>query len=130
MQQCQALARSIFFLFHPISDVRRTILKLHAIRLATPQKLHCVAIRQPHFSQIQNDVSVVRIEEPLQVGDVLSIRPISAKTVNLCRRDLSILKVIDCSVRPRCQHGVAVLAITATEAIKMQHSGHMQCAEE
>ena len=38
---------SISFSVHPLADVRRTVLKLHTLRLATPEKPHCIAIHQP-----------------------------------------------------------------------------------
>jgi hypothetical protein len=71
LQQCRFVLLSIFFSVHPLADVRRTVLKLHSIRLATPKKPHGVAIRQPHVSQIQNDVSVVAIKKLFQFHDVL-----------------------------------------------------------
>jgi hypothetical protein len=69
-QQCHVVVLSIFFSVHPLADVRRTVLQLHAIRLTTFQKPHCVAVRQSQVSQIQNDVSVVAIEKLLQFRDV------------------------------------------------------------
>jgi hypothetical protein len=35
-QQCHDVVPSIFFSVHPLADVRRTILQIHAIRLAIP----------------------------------------------------------------------------------------------
>jgi hypothetical protein len=35
LQQCQFVVLSVLFSVHPLADVSRTILKLHAIRLAT-----------------------------------------------------------------------------------------------
>ena len=64
---------SVLFSVHPLADVRRTVLKLHAIRLATPQKPHCAAIRQPQVPQTQNDVSIVAIKKLLQLRDLLRL---------------------------------------------------------
>jgi hypothetical protein len=36
LQQCRFVVLSVLFSVHPLADVRRTVLKLHAIRLATP----------------------------------------------------------------------------------------------
>ena len=36
LQQCRFVVLSVLFSVHPLADVRRTVLKPHAIRLATP----------------------------------------------------------------------------------------------
>jgi hypothetical protein len=50
-----------------------------------------------------------------------SIRPLKVNTVNLCRVDLSILKVIGC--RPM------LAAIRPVTQVEMQSGGHMQDIE-
>jgi hypothetical protein len=40
-------ASSIFFSFHPLADVPRTVLKLHTRFFAISQKFNCVTIREP-----------------------------------------------------------------------------------
>src|ERR1700730_18348323 len=49
-RSCQMLAPLIFFPFHPLADVRRTVLPLHPTRPAISLKIHCFAICQPHVS--------------------------------------------------------------------------------
>ena len=64
---------SVLLSVHPLADVGRTVLKPHALRLATPEKPNGVAIRQPQLSQVQNDVLVVAVEKLLQLRDLLSL---------------------------------------------------------
>ena len=53
---------SIFFSFHPFANIWSTVLKRHAIRFATYQKAHYVAIDHNNVFQVQNDVAAVRLE--------------------------------------------------------------------
>jgi hypothetical protein len=41
---------SVFISGHPLADAYRTALKRYAILLASRQKPHWIAIRQPHVS--------------------------------------------------------------------------------
>src|SRR6266404_1016000 len=52
---------SIFFSLHPFTNIRSAVLKLHAIRFATHQEAHHVAIDHANIFQIQNDVVAVRM---------------------------------------------------------------------
>jgi hypothetical protein len=53
---------SIFFSFHPFANIGSAVLQLHALRFATHEKAHYVAIDYANVFQIQNDVAVVCLE--------------------------------------------------------------------
>jgi hypothetical protein len=69
-QQCHVAVPSIFFSLHPFADIGSAILKLHAIRFATYEKAHYVAIDNGDVFQIENDVAAFRLEfkKPPQLG--------------------------------------------------------------
>jgi len=52
---------SIFFSFHPFTNVRSAVLQLNAIRFATQEKTHYFAIDYANVFQIENDVAQVRL---------------------------------------------------------------------
>ena len=60
----------IFFSLYPFANICSAVVKLHAVRLATPQKTHYVAIDYANVLQIQDDVGVVRLafKKPPQLG--------------------------------------------------------------
>jgi len=53
---------SVFFSLHPFANIWRAVLKLDAIRFATREKAHYVAIDQADVFQVYHDVAVIRLE--------------------------------------------------------------------
>src|SRR4029077_8479550 len=67
---------STFFSCNPLPDIRRTIYQSHSARFALRQELHGVAVRQPDFPHIQNNVRriFILLEQTLQLLDVLGLQ--------------------------------------------------------
>jgi hypothetical protein len=66
---------SIFFSFHPFTNVGSAVLKLYAIRFATREKANYGAIDHANVFQIQDNVVAVRLEfkKSPQLGHRLSL---------------------------------------------------------
>jgi hypothetical protein len=57
-----SMRSSIFFSLHPFANIWSAILKRHAIRFATGEKAHYVAVDDGNVLQIQNNVAAVLLE--------------------------------------------------------------------
>ena len=97
LQQCRLVVLSIFFSVHPLADIGRTVLKLHAFRPATFRNL--TASRSASLTSPKSRMMFrySRSKSSFSSGIcAASIPPFRVNTVNLSRVDLSILKVICC----------------------------------
>jgi hypothetical protein len=63
------------FSLNPLSNIRRTVLQLDAIRLAMRQEIHSFSIYKCDVRQIQRKIAIGRLqgEQPLQLCNVLEL---------------------------------------------------------